>query len=193
MGLILLGSLLVMALNNAAIGGLNQAHPLVMAFIQFGILSTYGELLSQRLANGQWSFSRIVPRVVIWGLVGMWIALAFPFTASGVSGLIDGGLWPKGLLPFSISLWANFFSGYGLFMMLTQRWASQMLEKGIMPPWDIFGSPDFPGWIKVVLISLLVFWVPAHTITFFLPEAWRVLFAAILGVALGVILGFRPK
>ena len=193
MGLILLVSLMGMALNNAAIGGLNQSHPLFMAFIQFGILSTFGELLSQRLAHGQWSFSRIVSRCVIWGLVGIWIALAFPFTAIGVGGLVDAGLWPTGLLPFSISLWANVFSGYGLFMMLTQRWASQMLDQGIIPPWEIFSSPDFSGWIKVVLISLVVFWVPAHTITFLLPEAWRVLFAAVLGVALGVILGFQPK
>jgi hypothetical protein len=32
------------------------------------------------------------------------------------------------------------------------------------------------------------FWIPAHTITFLLPADFRILFAAILGVALGIIL-----
>ena len=32
------------------------------------------------------------------------------------------------------------------------------------------------------------FWIPAHTITFILPQDYRVLFAAVLGIALGVLL-----
>jgi hypothetical protein len=32
------------------------------------------------------------------------------------------------------------------------------------------------------------FWIPAHTITFLLPVEFQVLFAALLGIALGVIL-----
>ena len=32
------------------------------------------------------------------------------------------------------------------------------------------------------------FWIPAHTITFLLPGQYQVLFAALLGVALGIIL-----
>lgn len=36
--------------------------------------------------------------------------------------------------------------------------------------------------------TIPLFWFPAHTITFLLPGTWQVLFAAVLGVALGVIL-----
>lgn len=192
-GLIVTGLLLAMLLNNAVVGQNNQAHPLAMAFLQFGMFSTFGELLSQRLATGSWSFRMVVLKALLWGLIGIWIALAFPFTASGVGGLVRGGMWPAALMALSISVWANLLSGYGLTMMLTHRWASQMIDHGMMPPWEIFRAPDFIGWIRVVLISLVVFWTPAHTITFLLPEVWRVLFAALLGVALGVILGFRPK
>lgn len=32
------------------------------------------------------------------------------------------------------------------------------------------------------------FWIPAHTITFLLPPDYQVLFAALLGIALGTIL-----
>ncbi|HRZ79119.1 MAG TPA: Mpv17/PMP22 family protein, partial [bacterium] len=38
------------------------------------------------------------------------------------------------------------------------------------------------------LKTIPLFWIPAHTITFLLPENHRVLFAAILGVVLGVFL-----
>jgi hypothetical protein len=35
------------------------------------------------------------------------------------------------------------------------------------------------------------FWYPAHTITFLLPSEQRVLFAALLGIALGVLLALK--
>ncbi|WP_321415721.1 Mpv17/PMP22 family protein [uncultured Desulfobacter sp.] len=36
--------------------------------------------------------------------------------------------------------------------------------------------------------TLPFFWIPAHTITFLLPPDFQVLFAAILGIVLGIIL-----
>jgi hypothetical protein len=37
------------------------------------------------------------------------------------------------------------------------------------------------------------FWYPAHTVTFLLPSEQRVLFAALLGIALGVLLALSSK
>jgi hypothetical protein len=45
-------------------------------------------------------------------------------------------------------------------------------------------------WGFVFKKTLPFFWIPAHTITFLLPPQHRVLFAALLGVVLGVILAF---
>ena len=45
-------------------------------------------------------------------------------------------------------------------------------------------------WRVVLFRSLLFFWVPAHTVTFLLPPAFRVLFAALLGAVLGLILAW---
>jgi len=39
--------------------------------------------------------------------------------------------------------------------------------------------------------TIPLFWYPAHTITFLLPGTLQVLFAAFLGVALGVILSIK--
>jgi hypothetical protein len=43
-------------------------------------------------------------------------------------------------------------------------------------------------WNFVFKKTIPLFWFPAHTITFLLPSQFQVLFAALLGVALGVIL-----
>jgi hypothetical protein len=47
--------------------------------------------------------------------------------------------------------------------------------------WDVM-------WNFVFKKTIPFFWIPAHTITFLLPSEFRVLFAAVLGIALGLIL-----
>ena len=49
--------------------------------------------------------------------------------------------------------------------------------------WDVM-------WRLVLFRTVLFFWIPVHTITFLLPEAFRVLFAALLGAVLGLILAW---
>lgn len=175
------------------VGWANRSHPLAAAFLQFSVLSTYGEVLSARLTSGSWRIAHLPAKMVLWGLIGMWISLAFPFAASGVEGLVAFGLWPDALRAFSISVWANLLSGYAVCMMLTQRWLNDVIDSGFYPPWHVFSQPGLADWGKVVLLSLVLFWLPAHTVTFMLPDAWRVLFAAFLGLALGIILGLRPQ
>lgn len=48
-------------------------------------------------------------------------------------------------------------------------------------------------WGFVFKKTIPLFWFPAHTITFLLPGEMRVLFAALLGVALGVILAIAAR
>ncbi|MCX6230457.1 MAG: Mpv17/PMP22 family protein [Bacteroidetes bacterium] len=43
-------------------------------------------------------------------------------------------------------------------------------------------------WNFVFKKTIPFFWIPAHTITFLLPSEYRVAFAALLGIALGIIL-----
>jgi hypothetical protein len=51
----------------------------------------------------------------------------------------------------------------------------------------------FVQWDFVFKRTIPFFWFPAHTITFLLPDQYRVAFAAILGVALGVILAIASQ
>ena len=48
-------------------------------------------------------------------------------------------------------------------------------------------------WGFVFKKTLPFFWIPAHTITFMLPPHFQVLFAALLGIVLGVILAFANR
>lgn len=48
-------------------------------------------------------------------------------------------------------------------------------------------------WNFVFKKTIPLFWFPAHTVTFLLPSEMRVLFAALLGVALGVILAVAAR
>jgi len=45
-------------------------------------------------------------------------------------------------------------------------------------------------WGFVLKKSIPLFWIPAHTVTFLLPPDFQILFAAILGIVLGVLLAF---
>jgi len=47
--------------------------------------------------------------------------------------------------------------------------------------------------INKSLLSLLWFWVPAHTITFILPKPFQIGLAALWSVVLGIILGFYNR
>jgi hypothetical protein len=48
-------------------------------------------------------------------------------------------------------------------------------------------------WGFVFKKTIPFFWIPAHTITFLLPPDVQVLFAALLGIALGTILAVAGK
>ena len=48
-------------------------------------------------------------------------------------------------------------------------------------------------WNFVLKKTIPLFWIPAHTITFMLPTEYRVLFAALLGIVLGVLLSMGAR
>jgi hypothetical protein len=43
------------------------------------------------------------------------------------------------------------------------------------------------------MLSLIWFWIPAHTITFILPRPYQIGLAAIWSVVLGIILGYYNR
>ena len=64
----------------------NAAHGMVMSFIKFGILATLGEMLVLRISAGVYNRKGfgVLPRAVVWGLLGMGINAAMIIFSKGV-------------------------------------------------------------------------------------------------------------
>ncbi len=104
--------------------------------------------------------------------------------------------WKKVLVSFSIGTALNLF--YAPVMMTFHRITDiHILETGgrlrgffkPIPFARIFKEINWEvQWNFVFKRTIPLFWIPAQTITFLLPEQYRVLFAAFLGIILGVLL-----
>ena len=177
----------------APYGRLSASHPYLIGFANFLVFSTFGEAVASRLQRGSWIPDHVAQKAVLWGMIGIWISAVFPFVSGGVAALGAARLWPVMLGAFSASLWINLLTGFGFYMMAAHYWAETIITKGWLPPWRIFADPAFVPWARIVMISLLLFWVPVHTITFMVPDNWRTLFASYLSIALGLILSVAKR
>ena len=194
----------------------NAEYGMVMSFLKFAILSTLGELLGLRLSSGVYlkpGFG-IAPRAVVWGILGMGINLAMIIFSNGVpvaleyigmshaSTIINTPLsLEKVFVAFCISVGMNGIFA-PVFMTFHKITDTHILACGgslralatPIPMTQIMTNLNWSAqWNFVFKKTIPFFWVPAHTITFLLPSEARVLFAALLGVALGVLLAVAAR
>ena len=197
----------------------NEMHPMVMAFLKFGILATLGEMLGCRISTGKYTTPTfgVLPRMVVWGVLGVAISMAMTVFSIGIPGFIakmggselvaafgvEGLSWGKFVVALSISVMMNTFFA-PVFMTFHKITDTHIAEcggslKALITPIDMRRQIMTLNWDRqwsfIFKKTIPLFWYPAHTITFMLPGEYRVLFAALLGVALGVILaiGARKK
>ncbi len=188
----------------------SSSHPLIMAFIKFFVLGTMGEVLGGRIVAGDWHRpTGLLLRALVWGFLGIFIALAFTIFSTGVTALITKGLLPmftegtlgaKVLTAFFISAFMNAIFAPTMmgFHKITDTYidlsGGQLGKLSSVPVSDVISAIDFQGLVGFVYFKTIpLFWIPAHTITFLMPPVYRVLMAAFLGIALGAILGFAKK
>lgn len=199
------------AFNNATAN-----HGMVMSFFKFAILASFGEMLALRIRKGCYlekGFG-LIPRMLVWGILGMCIAMAMIIFKAGTIKFLTvlgieqagewfaGGLsWGKLLVAFCVSVLMNTFFApiFMTFHKITdihiaetggtlKGFFSQPLEIQKTMAEKIDWNIQF-GFVFKKTIPL--FWYPAHTITFLLPGNYQVLFAAALGVVLGLILSIK--
>lgn len=165
-----------------------RAWPISSAMVQFAVLGTLGEAAAAWMRERRF-FSPFTARVVLlkalgWSALAVCIKYAFAGFTAFVAGLSAKGLLPGELGPFafafSVSLSMNL--QFGPFLVIAHR----LIDNGID------GRRNWAGMDKA-LLSLLWFWVPAHTVTFMLPEDFRIGLAAVWSLALGIILGFYGR
>ncbi|WP_432663131.1 Mpv17/PMP22 family protein [Wukongibacter baidiensis] len=181
---------------------LTTNHPYIGGFIKFAILATMGELLAIRIATGDWNKpSGIVYRSAIWGFLGMVIVLIFGLFAMGVKGSLANGMLPGGESKFAFAFFVSSIMNltFAPTMMAFHRITDTYIDlkydgKGKVTINDVVSKIDWNGFVSFVVVKTIpIFWIPAHTITFLLPPEYRVLVAAGLSIALGAILAFAKK
>ena len=69
----------------------NLAHPFIMSFIKFAILATYGEIAAFRINNKSYPTKNfgILPKMIVWGLLGIIIKVAFIIFGKGAIALLS--------------------------------------------------------------------------------------------------------
>lgn len=194
----------------------NATHGMVMSFIKFGILATMGEVLGLRISAGVYNRKGfgILPRAVVWGLLGLGINAAMIIFSKGVPqfmvymGMTDAANIINGVfsadkvwIAFAISVAMNTIFA-PVFMTFHKITDTHILDCGgslrslitPIPMTRIITHLNWDAqWNFVFKKTIPFFWYPAHTITFLLPGEMRVLFAAILGVVLGVLLAIAAR
>lgn len=182
-------------------------HGYVLSFIKFALLATFGECLALRIVKGHYwhpGFG-LIAKALMWGLLGILIKICFTIFAAGSPLLLaslgftinnDPPFSERLLLAFTTSVMLNSIFAPVLMIlhkilddhinihhgklatfttMVDVRARIEAIDWSIM--WDLVLKKTIP-----------LFWIPAQTITFMLPQDLRILFAAFLGAVLGVIL-----
>jgi len=176
-------------------------HPFIMGFIKFFVLGTMGEVLAPRLITKQWNLPKgLLYRASIWGLIGVSLVIIMPLFNIGVHSLQDMRLLPFAGNKFAIAFFTSLIMNlvFAPTMMMSHKYTDAMIdlyyENCKLPSVkEVVNKIDWQGFIGFVCFKTIpFFWIPAHTITFILPSEYRVLAAAFLGIALGLLVAI-PK
>ncbi len=170
-----------------------KAHPIYMAMIQFAILGTLGEFISK------WIFAKKIflpfsPMISLWKMI-QWVILAvlikgaFVGYAEGQIPAIIHHFFPSmvdkivpGTFAFAFMVSALMNLQFGLTLVLGHRVLDNIPLK----------EKNWKGLDKAMM-SLIWFWIPAHTVTFMLPKTYQIGLAALWSVVLGLILGMNSN
>jgi hypothetical protein len=195
---------------------INAEFPYLASFIKFAILATFGECLGLRIRTGRYwqqGFG-LVPRAIVWGFLGITIKMAFVIFGEGGPLLLKtlgvhfpaenpadilrepGFSWLKLLAAFSVGTTMNLF--FAPVFMAVHRITDMHIQdagghlKNFFRPVRVgtyFREMDwYSFWNFVVKKTIPIFWIPAQTLNFMLPEEYRILVAALYSVILGVLL-----
>jgi hypothetical protein len=194
----------------------NAEHAYLASFIKFAILATFGESIGLRIRTGDYvqpGFG-FIPRAIVWGFIGITIKMAFTIFGEGAPVMLKtlgvsfgdsapadilrqpGFSWLKLLSAFTVSATMNIFFA-PLFMTFHKITDMHILAnggtiRGFFTPIKFtkhLTELDWSTqWNFVFIKTIPFFWIPAHTLNFMLPEQYRILFAAVLSVILGILL-----
>ncbi len=183
-----------------------EAMPIILSFVKFALLATFGEMLILRLFRGSYNQTGfgLLPKAMVWGVLGISLYLAFTIFYGGVTWLLFRGGEPESNVmrvvhSFSISFFMNIF--YAPVLMtahhISDRYIANQGGKFPISKFRVMPLLQQIDWEKlwgfVIKKTIPLFWIPIHTITFLLPEQYRILIAAVLSIVLGLFLATTKK
>ncbi|OYT11340.1 MAG: hypothetical protein B6I18_04515 [Bacteroidetes bacterium 4572_112] len=199
----------------------NKDYWAITSFLKFGLLATLGEMIGLRISTGVYNKEGfgVVPRAIVWGVLGIGIKMAFVIFAVGTPVLVEKYFHINNAIASmkSSDLFTANAEGLGMARIATAFFISTFMNlifapvfmtlhkitdmhiianggtlKGFFTPikfYKIFPELNWSvQWNFVFKKTIPFFWIPAHTITFLMPPEYRIVFAALLGIILGVIL-----
>ncbi len=166
-----------------------KANPVLSAVIQFAVLGTLGEVISRMITTRRSKYpfttGQTLWKMVEWSILAVCIKYAFVGINGFVHALMEHGMLPT--VPADGITFAFFKSAlvnlqFGLFLIIFHRVLDNLPLK-------------HKNWrnLDKGMLSLLWFWIPAHTVTFSLPPDFQIGLAALWSVVLGFILGIYNR
>ncbi len=188
---------------------LSSDHPYLMGFVKFALLATAGEIIAVRMSSGAWKKPcYLIARIVIWGLIGVWITYMMKMFFIGSGALMTAGLLPgksldidsfgyKLIRAFATSATMNLT--FGPTFMAVHKCSDTYLAlraangKGVKLA-QVIDGVDWKRFVSFTIFKTVpIFWIPMHTLTFLFPSTYQVMLAALLSVALGIILNLKKS
>lgn len=175
---------------------------IIAGFIKFFFLATIGDFIGLRIKSKQWKVpSYILIKAFVWGLIGAVIVLMFVIYPLGVANLQTSHILPFDGSEFFFALFTSTIMNFTFAptMMAFHRVTDTYLElRKTDQKVSLNNTLETINWRQFIQFTVFrtipFFWIPAHTITFLLPSEYRVIFAAVLGIFLGLLLGlFQNK
>jgi small-conductance mechanosensitive channel len=187
-----------------------------MSFIKFAILATFGECIGLRIRKGVYNKPGfgILPRAIVWGILGISIKMAFVIFGEGAPAMLKtmgihfssvnpadilrepGFSWMKLFTAFSVSTTMNLIFA-PVFMAFHRITDIHILRTGgtlsgfftrLRIGQSVREVNWYDFWTFVIKKTIPLFWIPAQTINFMLPEGYRILVAAVYGIILGILM-----
>ena len=197
-------SLFIFPSTSAIIFDATENYSYLMGFIKFAILATMGEFLTMRLKNGFWKKPNGLPyKALVWGIFGVLTVLMFNLYSAGVASVSSKGLLFVGgraIKPFMLAFWTSTIMNltFGPVFMAVHRIIDMTIIKKSSGESvhisEVITEIDWDHFITFIVGKTIpLFWIPAHTLAFLLPSRYRVVFAALLSIVLGVILSWQNR
>lgn len=172
------------------------SQKLLGGFVKFFVLASIGDFIGLRIKSGSWKIPNgILIKAIVWGIIGVMIVMMFVLYPIGVAELQSNNLLPFEDSTLAFAFFVSFIMNFTFapVMMSAHRISDTYIElrsKGKVSVRETIDSINWNQFIRFTVFKAIpFFWIPAHTITFLIPSEYRIIFAAILGIFLGLILG----